>query len=269
MTLSGSSNGDGFSMGFLSLVAYIFPGNQQFYCFLKIFYFSNETGTGGSAVFSGTSLTRQNNLVTAVTAAAHNLQVGYQALLQNNGSLAVGGGIASIVIDFNETNPGLALVTAQCRAYSEATKRCHDHWHLTPQDDPGTTGSWSATYNGVNVTLTYSGGAHGLWSPGAVIQVMDVAVDVFQTTATVALVPAPNQVSYFQAPLTDTASLPLTNTAVSVAITWPIPDDTPTPTYFEVQTCPTATSFTVRGHVYLTAHGPQAWSDFRGMAHST
>ena len=237
VTVSGNTNG--FINGTWK-VAYVYPGNQQFYA--SVFFSANETGTGGSAVFSGTTLTRQNNLVTAITATAHNLQVGYQALLQNNGSLAVGGGIASIVID-NETNPGLALVT---------TNAAHT---LKPQNDVtitgvapkmiGTTGSWSATYNGDNVTLTYSGGAHGL-VPGAVIQVTDVAVDVFQTTATVALVPAPNQVSYFQAPLTDTASLPLTNAAVSVAITWPIPDNTPTPTYFEVQTCPTATSFTVQ-----------------------
>jgi hypothetical protein len=202
-----------------------------------------ETGTGGTlASASSSSLTRGNNIVTVNTSAAHNLKVGYQALLQGNGTLALGSGIASIAIN-NEDNPGIALVT---------TNAPHG---LLPGNDVtitgvqptmiGASGGWTADWNGSSVTLTLTSGAHGL-VPGAVIQVKDSnsPADAFPGAFTVASVPAPNQLSYYQTGLAATA--PISATGISVLVTWPIPDDTPNPTYFEVQEVPSPTTFQVQ-----------------------
>lgn len=56
------------------------------------------------------ALTRANNLVFGTTSAAHNLQVGYQALVADVTASQIGGGIATVVID-NEDLPGIATIT--------------------------------------------------------------------------------------------------------------------------------------------------------------
>ena len=67
----------------------------------------------------------------------------------------------------------------------------------------------------------------------------------FDGTFTVDTVPSPDQITYYQTPITATDPDVINSTASTGAITvaWPIPDDTPTPTYFQVQSCPTPTTF--------------------------
>ena len=177
------------------------------------------------------------------TATAHGLKVGYQAQLQGNGSLTVGTAITSIVIN-NEDNAGLATVT---------TSTAHG---LAPMEDVTITGvqpslvgaasGWSALWNGTNVTLTLGSGVHGL-VPGAVVSVTDsgTPTSIFVGSFTVNTVPAPNQISYDQFS-SSLGTSSVTATGLSVSITWPVPDDTMMPTYFEVQACPTPTTFQVQ-----------------------
>jgi hypothetical protein len=201
-------------------------------------------GTGGTAALpSGLSLTRTNNNLFVNTATAHGLKVGYQAQLQGNGSLTVGTRITSIVIN-NEDNAGLATVTTQT-------------FHgLAPMEDVTITGvqpslvgaasGWSALWNGTNVTLTLGSGVHGL-VPGAVVSVTDsgTPTSIFVGSFTVNTVPAPNQISYDQFS-SSLGTSSVTATGLSVSIAWPVPDDTMMPTYFEVQACPTPTTFQVQ-----------------------
>jgi hypothetical protein len=201
-------------------------------------------GTGGTAALpSGLSLTRTNNNLFVNTATAHGLKVGYQAQLQGNGSLTVGTRITSIVIN-NEDNAGLATVT---------TQTAHG---LAPMEDVTITGvqpslvgaasGWSALWNGTNVTLTLGSGVHGL-VPGAVVSVTDsgTPTSIFVGSFTVNTVPAPNQISYDQFS-SSLGTSSVTATGLSVSIAWPVPDDTMMPTYFEVQACPTPTTFQVQ-----------------------
>jgi hypothetical protein len=204
---------------------------------------SYATGTGGTATFGGTSLSRAGNLLTVSTATAHGLKVGYQSQLQGNGSLTVGTAITSIVIN-NEDNAGLATVT---------TSTPHG---LAPQEDVtitgvnpsliGAAGGWSALWNGTNVTLTLGSGVHGL-VPGAVVSVTDsgTPTSIFVGSFTVNTVPAPNQISYDQFS-SSLGTSSVTATGLSVSIAWPVPDQTMMPTYFEVQSCPTPTTFQVQ-----------------------
>jgi hypothetical protein len=193
---------------------------------------SSSGGGGGT-----TSLSRLNNLVTGYTTAAHNLQVGYQMQISGVTSLPVGGGITSIVIN-NEDNPGLATVT---------TNAAHG---LVPGNDVTVTGvspvsvggSWSASWDGSTTTMT-SSSPHGL-VPGAVISISggSGATAVFNTSSTVALVLSPSTIAFSAAYL---GTAPLTATGLTVSISWPVPDNTPTPTYFEVVSSPSPTTFQI------------------------
>lgn len=155
--------------------------------------------------------------------------------------------VASIVIN-NETFPGQALVT---------TTGPHG---LIPGIDvsivgvePGVVADVSgATWSSGITTLTTQT-AHNL-SPESVIQVAAVTTSTgsttfsFDGTFTIQTIPSPNQISYAQAPITATDPDLITATANTgnVTISWPIPDDTPTPTYFTVQSCPSPTTFYVQ-----------------------
>lgn len=199
-----------------------------------------QTGTGGTAtVQGGTTLVRLNNQVSGSTLTPHGLRIGYQALMQGNGVLALGGGISSIVIN-NEQNPGLATVTT-VSAHGLQAENDVTITGVTPVLIGGA-GSWTGVRSGGLVTLTTSGGAHGL-VPDAVVQTSASSDASLDTNVTVALVPSPTQISFYQA---IDADITTPATGISVALTWPIPDDTPDPIYFEVQDCPTPTSFTVQ-----------------------
>ena len=242
ITISGSTSGTINSLVYTIQILNL-GGTPNAFCSCYSAVFA--TGTGGTAtdLNTGNSLTRNNNVLTVHTAAAHHLKVGYQAQLQGNGSLTVGTAITSIVIN-NEDNAGLATVT---------TSTAHG---LAPMEDVTITGvqpslvgaasGWSALWNGTNVTLTLGSGVHGL-VPGAVVSVTDsgTPTSIFVGSFTVNTVPAPNQISYDQFS-SSLGTSSVTATGLSVSITWPVPDQTMMPTYFEIQACPTPTTFQVQ-----------------------
>jgi hypothetical protein len=227
------------------------------------------TGTGGTGASgaAGVSLSRSNNILTGNTATAHNLQVGYQALLQGNGSLAVGGGIVSIVIN-NEENPGTATVT---------TTSAHG---LLPLNQVQITGvSGVAVGGGVNL-VAFAGGnctittnsAHGL------LIGTQVLINVTTNTAAngkfgIASIPTPTSFTitgaappsvttasgggilgdvlgvvtstpFWMNPSTTTTSAGSSDTG-TVTTVWPLVDNSPAPNYFTVDTAPTPTTFTM------------------------
>ncbi len=153
--------------------------------------------------------------------------------------------VSSIVID-NEVAPGLALVT---------TTQPHG---LIPGIDISLVGVEPATVSTISAAQWTAGKTtittlnnHNL-QPGAVLQVSGVTTATGSTSfsfnsnsVTVESVPSPNQISYFQAPITATDPDVINATASTgtLSVSWPIPDNTPTPTYFEVDSCPTATTF--------------------------
>jgi len=208
--------------------------------------FATATGGNLTGTAAGTTLIRSANTVSANTSPVHNLQVGFRVQISGMTAAALGGGITNIAIN-NEDNPGQATVT---------TSTPHG---LSPGLDvtitgvsPQTVGSTlsSATQSSGETTLTFST-PHNL-VPGAVIVVSGVTTSTGTTTFsfngnfTVALVPSPLTVQYAQVPNTATDPDVIQGTGGAVSISWPVPDNTPTPTYFEVLTCPTATTFTVQ-----------------------
>lgn len=200
------------------------------------YYYSASyiSGTGGSAGTSAITLSRANNTVTAATPSANSLQVGYQVQITNVAASVVGTSITSIVVN-NENMAGIATVT---------TSTAHG---LSPNNNvtitgvnPVAVGSTisSAVRAGDTVTITTST-AHGQ-VPGSQVQLVGVTDTSFDGSFTVAIVPSPTQLVYQQ---TDADS---TSSGGSVLLIWPIPDDTPTPTYFEVVSAPTPTTFQVQ-----------------------
>jgi hypothetical protein len=164
--------------------------------------------------------------------------------LSGSGTVAF---VQSIVID-NEMNPGLALVT---------TTEPHG---LSPSEDvsivgvePGTVAAVTTAQWSSGITTITTAASHNL-QPGSVIQISGVTTSTgstsfnFDGTFTVETVPAPNQFTYPQSPITatDPDVIVSTGNTGDVQIAWPIPDNTPTPTYFEVQSCPTPTTFYVQ-----------------------
>jgi hypothetical protein len=161
--------------------------------------------------------------------------------LSGSGTVAI---ISSIVIN-NEVASGLALVT---------TTEPHG---LAPQEDvsivgvePAVVANVSAAQWSAGVTTITTVASHNL-TPGAVIQNNGITTSTgstafsFDGTFTVEKVPSPSQLVYYQTPITaaDPDVINATATTGTVSIAWPIPDNTPTPTYFEVDSCPTLTTF--------------------------
>ena len=229
------------------------------------------TGTGGAASSgaAGTSISRSNNVLMVNTAAAHNLQVGYQALLQGNGALAVGGGISTIDIN-NEENPGMATVT---------TVSAHG---LLPENQVQITGvNGVAVGGGINY-VSFSGGnctittnsSHGL-QVGLQVKILVSTNTAVNGTFSVASVPSPSTFTinasaptpvsslsggffgdianllspaplpFWLNPTTTTTSTGSSDTGTVTTI-WPLIADSPAPNYFTVETAPTPTTFTTR-----------------------
>jgi len=154
--------------------------------------------------------------------------------------------VSSIVIN-NETEPGLALVT---------TTEPHG---LVPGISVSIVGvepgvittiaeaQWSAGKTTITTTAS-----HNL-NPGSVVQIAGVTTATgttafsFNGTFTVDTVPSPNQITYIQTPITavDPDVINATGSTGNITIAWPIPDNTPTPTYFNVESAPTPTTFYV------------------------
>ena len=155
--------------------------------------------------------------------------------------------IASIVIN-NEVNSGLALVTT-----TEPHGLAPNEFVSIVGVEPAlvsdiTAAEWVAGTTTLTTTVT-----HNL-VPGSVIQVASVTTATgsttfsFNGTFTILTVPSPNQVTYLQVPITATDPDIIDATAATgnITVAWPIPDNTPTPTYFEVLSCPTPTTFYVQ-----------------------
>ena len=152
--------------------------------------------------------------------------------------------IASIVIN-NEVNPGLALVT---------TTGPHG---LVPNIyvsivgvEPGNVASVAAAQWVAGTTTLTTVTPHNL-TPGSVVTVQDVTtatgttVFSFNGSFVVGTIPSPNQITYAQVPITaaDPDVIDATGATGSINVSWPIPANTPTPTYFLVDSCPSPTTF--------------------------
>lgn len=211
--------------------------------FTAYFYSTTaQSGTGGTAGTSAITLSRASNAVTAQSSAANSLQVGNQVQVTNTPASVVGGSVSSIVIN-NENLAGIAVVT---------TSSAHG---LSPGDNVTITGVSASSVATIS-TAVLSGGtttitttaAHGQ-VPGSQVQIAGVSTAAFNGSFTVAIVPSPTQLVYEQ---TDADT---TGTGGTVSLIWPIPDDTPTPTYFQVQSAPTPTTFQVQ-----VLSGDGSWS---------
>ena len=162
--------------------------------------------------------------------------------LSGYGTVAI---VQSIVIN-NETAPGLALVT---------TTVPHG---LAPEEyvtiigvEPGTVANITSAQWSSGITTITTATNHNL-NPGCVVQIGSVSTATgttkfeFNGTFTVETVPSPNQISYHQTPITavDPDVITSTSNTGNIVISWPI-SDTPTPSYFQVESTPTATTFYV------------------------
>lgn len=191
------------------------------------------TGAGTVTISSGVTMTRAQNIVTVKTAAAHQLQVGYQAQIAAVPAGTIGTSISTIVIN-NANLPGVATIT---------TNTAHG---LIPglfvsvsgvnAVVVGTAGSVTAARAGQVVTIDTST-AHGL-APGALITTSGFATASFNTTAAVSNVTSATKFTFVQ------ADVDATDTAGTVSINWPIPDS-PNPQLFQVVSAPTSTSFQI------------------------
>jgi hypothetical protein len=162
--------------------------------------------------------------------------------LSGSGTVGI---ISSIVID-NESNPGLALVT---------TTQPHG---LAPEEyvsivgvEPGAVANISAAQWSSGRTTITTSTSHRL-TIGSVISVASVTTATgsttfsFNGTFTVETIPNPDQITYTQTPITATDPDVINATASTgnITISWPIPD-TPTPSYFQVESAPSPTTFLV------------------------
>lgn len=196
-------------------------------------------GTGGTYTPTGSvSLQRQGNVVTATTAAAHQLQPGYQVQIGGVTAAVIGGGIASITVN-NESNPGIATVV---------TNAPHG---LLPANNVTITGvsaaavgtSISSIVRSAQVVTVVMAAATGL-GPGALITVAGVTPATFNGIWQVLEVTTTsNTGDTFTYAQVDTDATG--NSGGTVSINWPIPN-APTPTYFQVLSSPSATSFQVQ-----------------------
>lgn len=204
--------------------------------------FSTATAGITWTVLTGVTMQRANNIVTVTTSEPHNLQPGYQAQITGIPAAAVGGGIAFIVIA-NENLPGEALIT---------TNSAHG---LLPGCQVSLTGVAAVAVGGYITGMAWAGGlvtvttnvAHGL-VPGANVTISAAGTGsaAYNTTATVVNVMSPTTFTYVLVVPAAPATNPYVGSSVDVlALNWPIPDG-PDPTYFEVITAPTATTFTVQ-----------------------
>lgn len=197
--------------------------------------------TGATATVPAGVLIRQGNIVTATTAAAHSLQVGYQVQIAGVPSEAIGGGITSIVIN-NESLPGLATVTtANAHGLSPGSQV-----NITAVTAVAIGSGISAMSRAGGITTVTTVSANGL-TPGASVVIAGSTVAAgtggFDGTWPVLTVnPVLNQFTFAQTTQTD-ATAGVGSATLNLA--WPIPD-TPEPTFFEVIEAPTPTTFQVQ-----------------------
>jgi len=162
--------------------------------------------------------------------------------LSGSGTVAI---VESIVID-NETAPGLALVTT-----TEPHGLAPEEYVSIVGVEPGTVADIAAAEWSAGITTITTKTNHNL-TPGSVVQVASVATSTsgttfsFNGTFSVVSVPSPDQISYGQVPITATDPDVINATASTgnIVLSWPVPD-TPTPSYFQVESAPSPTTFYV------------------------
>jgi hypothetical protein len=184
------------------------------------------------------SLTRLANIVTAQTAAAHGMQVGYLAQISGISSQPVGF-IASIVID-NEDEPGIATVTMS------TPHGLSPGLNVSIQNPPDVAvggAVTSAELAGEILTVGLTA-AHGLQA-GQVVQVVltggSGALSGLNAALVVSDIPSLTSLQ-FVFPNSDTSND--TASGGTVSLKWPISDQTP-PIFWEVQQCPSNLVFQV------------------------
>ncbi len=200
-----------------------------------VFSVSAATGT----IPAGT-MTRAGNIVTVSCAVAHQLQVGYQSQIAGITAAAIGGGIASIVVN-NEDLPGVATIT---------TTTAHG---LPPGVSVNIAGVNGVTVGTAITSITWAGGiatvttsaAHGLL-PGSVVTMAATggAAAFFNVTGSVLSTISATIFTYALYSAAAVAAQPTAATGGTVKLNWPIPD-TAAPTYFQVLSAPTTTTFQV------------------------
>ena len=199
-----------------------------------------------SGVTSTGAMQRQNNVVTVNTATAHQLQVGYQALIAGvpantfgAGGWANGGSLTSIVIN-NSNLPGIATVTVSLPSGTTThglTPGCFITLTGVTHTLVGTSLT-SVSWAGGVATATTSA-AHNL-SPGASVTISGTSA-AYDGTFTVANIVSSTVFTFLFTPLSGSAF----SGSASVYLNWPIPD-TPEPTYFEVVSAPSGTTFQIQ-----------------------
>jgi hypothetical protein len=156
-------------------------------------------------------------------------------------------GIVKTIAINNETSPGLALVTTTQPMIGLVPGVFVSIAGVEPVQIPG--GISNAQWVTGTTTLTTVNN-HNL-APGSVIQVSGVLTSTtgtsfsFNGTFVVQSVPSPSQLVYAQS-IVSASDPDLINATVStgnINVSWPIPDSTTTPNYFQVQSCPTPDSF--------------------------
>ena len=237
ITLSGYGGGSAAMNGTWPVLA-IYGGGSGGYANLLVLSASLPNGTeyalGGTATVLTGELVRKNNIVTAICSTPHQLQVGYQAQLGGVIPTAIGGGVVSIVIN-NELNPGAALVT---------TNSAHG---LVPGCFVSLTAIAAVAVGSGIATIGWAGGIVTVTTPANHGMTAGSLVAISGTTAfncgaaVIASTPGPKIFTYYWTPI----AAPAGETAGTVSLTWPVPD-TADPTYYEVLSAPTATTFQVQ-----------------------
>ena len=222
--------------GFINYIATIVSSTEFYIPFLQVAA-GAPTATGGFAGPFGTTLVRSNNTVTAVTATAHGLQVGFQVQITGVPASTVGTGISSITLN-NQDNPGIATVT---------TSTAHG---LLPNNIVNIQGVTGATAGTAITNVAFAGGlvtiststSHGL-SIGSEVTVAAVTNTTVNGQWVVATVPSTTTFTYAFVSTITAYSAADTGT---VTYLWPLASTDPALNYFTVQTAPSATTFTIQ-----------------------
>lgn len=183
---------------------------------------------------AGNTLARSSNVVTARTAAAHNLLVGYRAQISGMTAATVGTSVSSIVIN-NEDSPGIATVTMT--AAHGLVPGCFVNISNVASVAVG--GPITATARTNGKVSIFTTNPHGLSAGAAVIiaGVTDASFDEWMIVDTVT-----------SATTFDATSANLTNATSAngtVNLTFPGPSVSNDNNQYEVLTVPSTTSFTV------------------------
>jgi hypothetical protein len=187
----------------------------------------------------GHTLVRNANVVTATTAAAHGLKVGYQAQIAGIPAQAVNS-IAKIVVN-NQDLPGIATVTLSA-AHGLAVGQFVTIQYVPTENIGGGVTGWSRSGNTLTVNTV---NPHNL-SVGAVCNLNGLTGGTTPPNGTLIVVAVPNSLSV----TFSLSGMALGNDTSAVATgniqaVWPFTTDV----LFEVLSCPTTTSFQVQANM--------------------